>query len=343
MIYLRLTWQRLLITLLTLWGLATIVFFMVKLIPGDEAQVAAGPGATPAQIEIVARRLGLDAPMYEQYLSFLGRLVRGDLGTSILSAQPVLSDLAAVLPSTIELMLAAALLGLVLALPAALWAAARRDGAADGATRIAAILAGGLPTFWLALMLQYLFGTVWRLTPISGQNSFGVGAPVVTGMPTLDAILGGNPAALFDALHYLILPAVVFAVPFSSQVFRVLRATLLGVLASDMVPPVRAKGASERRILLRHAFPGAMVPTINLVGTLFGGMIGGAILVETVFARRGVGTYLANAVAQKDTFAVLGTVMFVGITVCFVNLLADLAVLFVDPRLRGTALGEGSR
>lgn len=343
MVYLRLVGQRLLLTLLTLWGLATIVFFMVKMIPGDEAQVAAGPGATQAQVEIVSQRLGLDAPMYEQYLRFLGRLVRGDLGTSILSAQPVLSDLAAVLPSTIELMLAAALLGLLLAVPAALLAASRRDGATDGATRIAAILAGGLPTFWLALMLQFLFGRVWRITPISGQNSFGVSAPVVTGMPTIDSIIAGNPAALVDSVHYLILPAVVFAVPFASQVFRVLRAALIAVLASDMVPPVRAKGASERRILLRHAFPGAMVPTINVVGTLFGGMIGGAILVETVFARRGVGTYLANAVAQKDTFAVLGTVMFVGITVCIVNLVADLAELLIDPRLRGTALGEGAR
>ena len=341
--YLRLIGQRLLITLLTLWGLATLVFFMVKLIPGDEAQVAAGPGASQDQVAIVAHRLGLDVPIYEQYLRFIGRLLQGDLGTSILSSQPVLADLAAVLPSTIELMIFAAAIGLLIAVPAALWAAGRRDGPVDGSTRVGAILAGGLPTFWLALMLQYLLGTVWRIAPISGQNSFGMAAPVVTGIPTVDALIAGNLPAFSDALGHLILPAIVFAVPFAAQVFRVLRATLIGVLASDMVPPVRAKGASAWRILLRHALPNSMVPAINLVGTLFGGMMAGAILVETVFARRGVGTYLANAVAQKDTFAVLGTVVFVGASVCIVNLVADLAVLLVDPRLRSTALGAAAR
>jgi peptide/nickel transport system permease protein len=343
MLYLRFIGQRLVITLLTLWGLATLVFFMVKLIPGDEAQVAAGAGATSEQVAIVAQRLGLDGTLYEQYLRFIGRLLRGDLGTSILSSQPVLADLANVLPSTLELMVTASIFGLLIAIPAALWAAAKRDGPADGGTRVAAILAGGLPTFWLALMLQYLLGTVWHVTPISGQNAFGMAAPVVTGAPTLDAALAGNAAALQDSLGHLVLPTLVFAIPFASQIFRVLRATLLGVLASDMVPPVRAKGARGGRILLHHALPNALVPTISLVGSLVGGMMGGVILVETVFARRGVGTYLANAVAQKDTFAVLGTVMFVGASVCLLNLIADLAVLAVDPRLRATALGGQAR
>jgi dipeptide transport system permease protein len=332
--YLRLLGQRLLMTILTLWGLATVVFLMIKLIPGDEAHIAAGPDATPAQVKIVAHNLGLDLPLPQQYLAFMSRLRHGDLGTSIISSRPVLADLSAVLPSTLELLVFSTLLGLLMAFPAALVSAARRDGVMDFTGRLVVIIAGALPAFWLALMLQYFLGAVWQITPISGQNSFGVLTPVVTGAPTLDALLAGNFPALGDALRYLILPAFVFAVPFACQVYRILRATLLGVLASDLILPVRAKGASPTRIVLRHALPNALAPTVSLIGTLVGGMIAGAVLVETVFARRGVGTYLANAVALKDTYAVLGTVMFIGLTVCVVNLAADLVTLLIDPRLK---------
>jgi dipeptide transport system permease protein len=343
MAYLRLIGNRLLMMILTLWGLATVVFMMIKLIPGDEAQIAAGPDATDAQVKIVAHNFGLDLPLPQQYAAFIGRLLHGDLGTSIISSRPVLADLSAVLPSTLELLVASTLLGLLMAFPAALVAAARRDGVTDMSSRLVVIVAGALPAFWLALMLQYFLGTVWRITPISGQHSFGVSPPNLTGVPTLDALLAGDIPAFGDALRYLILPAFVFAVPFACQVYRTLRATLLGVLASDLVLPVRAKGASTTRIVLRHALPNAMAPTVSLIGTLIGGMIAGAVLVETVFARRGVGSYLANAVALKDTYAVLGTVMFIGLTVCVVNLLADLVTLAIDPRLKRTQLAGAMR
>ncbi len=343
MAYLRLIGQRLVMTILTLWGLASLVFIMIKLLPGNEAQVAAGPGASAAQVALVAERLGLDRPVVEQYASFLGRLLRGDFGTSVVSAKPVLTELTAVLPSTFELMIAASILGVLMAIPPALVAVARRGRAFDGSSRILAVAGGAMPAFWLALMLQYLLGSVWRIAPISGQHSFGISSPIMTGMPTIDALLAGNLPAFGDALSYLLLPAFVFAVPFASQVFRLLRATLLGVMASDMILPLRAKGASTPRILLRHALPNALPPTVSLIGTLVGGMVGGAILVETVFARRGVGSYLANAVALKDTYAVLGAVMFVGVTVCLVNLAADIFTLMLDPRIRGAQFSGGQK
>lgn len=343
MSYLRLIGRRLVMMVLTLLGLATLVFIMIKLIPGDEAQVAAGPGASQEQVAAVSKRLGLDLPLPEQYFAFLGRLLRGDLGTSVVSAKPVLTELAAVLPSTIELMIFASILGVLMAFPPALIAATYRGKAFDGLSRLLAVVGGAMPAFWLALMLQYFLGSVWRITPISGQHSFGIASPTITGMPTIDALLAGDLPAVFDAFAYLILPAFVFAVPFASQVYRLLRATLLGVLASDMVLPVRAKGASTRTIVLRHALPNALAPTISLIGTLVGGMVGGAILVETVFARRGVGSFLANSVALKDTYAVLGAVMFVGIAVCVVNLVADVVTLMLDPRIRGRQMGAGAR
>lgn len=331
--------RRLGLTLLTLVGLATLVFTMVKLMPGDEAQMAAGADASAAQIEAVRERLGLDAPVIIQYFGFLGRLVRGDLGTSIVTLQPVLSDLEKVLPSTLELVFLAMLLNLAIAIPAGIVAAHRQGGVFDGIGRVLAVTLGGMPAFWLALVLQYLLGSLWRVVPISGQTAFGMGAPIVTGAPTLDAIIALNGASLLSALHHLILPASVLAALFATQVFRTLRASLLGVLRSDFIMAVRAKGASAGHMLTRHALPNSFNPVLTLSGTQAGAMIGSAVLVETVFARQGIGAYMFNAVAQKDTFAVLGSVMFIGTVVCLVNLAVDILQLLLDPRIRAAQMG----
>jgi len=332
--------RRLGLTLLTLWGLASLVFLMVKLMPGDEAQMAAGADASAAQIEAVRERLGLDAPVILQYFGFLGRLVRGDLGTSIVTLQPVLNDLDKVLPSTLELVFFAMLINLAVAIPTGIVAANRQGGIFDTVCRVTAVMLGGMPAFWLALVLQYLLGSVWRIVPISGQSSFGMAAPTVTGATAVDAIIALNGPAFLDALHHLILPAAVLAALFATQVFRTLRASLLGVLRSDFITAIRAKGASSRRMLVRHALPNSLNPVLTLSGTQAGAMIGSAVLVETVFARQGIGAYMFNAVAQKDSFAVLGSVMFIGTVVCLVNLAVDILQLLVDPRIRAAQLGS---
>lgn len=334
--------RRLGLTVLTLWGLASLVFLMVKLMPGDEAQMAAGADASAAQIEAVRERLGLDAPVFVQYLGFLGRAARGDFGTSIVTLQPVLNDLSMVLPSTFELVFVAMLINLAIAIPTGIVAAHRSGGVFDSICRVAAVTLGGMPAFWLALVLQYVLGSLWRVVPISGQASFGMAAPIVTGAPTLDALIAADGAAFLDAFHYLILPAAVLAILFSTQIFRTLRTGLLGVLKSDFIMAIRAKGASSRRMLIRHALPNSLNPVLTLSGTQAGAMIGSAVLVETVFARKGIGAYMFNAVAQKDTFAVLGSVMFIGAVVCIVNLLVDIMQLLLDPRVRSAQFGGSS-
>lgn len=332
--------KRLGLTVLTLWGLATLVFLMIKLMPGDEAQMAAGADASAAQVEAMRIRLGLDAPLIAQYLRFLLRVAQGDFGTSIVTLQPVMSDLGKVLPSTLELVVVAMLINLSVAIPAGIVAAYRQGGAFDSLCRAAAVTLGGMPAFWLALVLQFLLGRVWRVVPISGQVSFGMGSPVVTGAPSLDALLAFNGAGFLNALWHLALPAAVLAALFSTQVFRTLRASLLGVLRSDFVMAVRAKGASARRMLTDHALPNSLNPVLTLAGTQAGAMIGSAVLVETVFARKGIGAYMFNAVAQKDTFAVLGSVMFIGTVVCLVNLAVDVMQLVLDPRIRSAQFGS---
>ena len=328
---------------LSLVGLMTLIFLMIKLIPGDEALVIAGPDASPEQIAAVRQRYGLDASLFVQYLRFLGRLAQGDLGLSTSTYQPVLAELRQVLPSTVELVCVTMAFSLLAAIPAATVAAARRGGVFDGSSRLVAVVAGGLPSFWLALnMGQFLFASQWRILPISGHLGFGMMVPEWTGMISVDALLAGDFEAFRDALWHIVLPAVALAAIFSAQVYRTLRASLIAILEADFIAPVRAKGASFWRIMLRHALPNAIGPTLNLAGMQLGAMIGSAVLVESIFGRQGVGSYLTNGVAQKDTFAVVGAVFFVGAIVCIVNFIVDILQILLDPRLRHAQLTEAS-
>lgn len=340
--YLHFIGARMAVTAMTLFGLMTLVFLMIKVIPGDEARIIAGPEAAPAQIEAVRVKFGLDAPLAVQYVRFLGQVLRGDLGTSISTLQPVLLDLRAVLPSTLELVVVTMVFSFLIATAAALVAASWRGSAVDDTSRVIAVIAGGLPTFWLALMIQYLFAAEWRIFPISGQQSFQFFADPITGSPLLDSLLRGNLSAFLDAVGYIVLPATALGIFFTVQLFRTLRASLIAILHSEFIVAARAKGVSFNRVMMRHALPNAMGPTITLAGIQLGIMVGSAVLVESIFGRQGIGSYLQNAVAQKDTFAVLGTVLAIGTLVCIINFVVDLVQLMLDPRVRAAQF-EGSR
>lgn len=326
--------RRLLLLLITLWGIVTIVFLMIKAIPGDEAQAAAGVTATPEQVEVVRERLGLDESILHQYAVYLGRLLHGDLGTSIFTFQPVVDDLATLLPYTIELVALAMVINLTVGVPLGVWAAARHQGRTDHSIRLLAIFCGALPTFWLAMIAQSVVGQKLGWVPISGVATVGVEVPRSTGFLTVDSLLAGDMVAFSDALAHLILPAAVLAIPFMSFVIRVVRSSMITALEADHVAAARAKGAPERTILLQHGLRNAVAPVSTLIGLQVGWMLGGAVLVETVFSRPGFGSYLTQAVAHKDTFAVLGMVLVVGILVTFVGLLVDLLQLAADPRVR---------
>lgn len=326
--------RRLPQTVVSVWGIATVIFLLMKAIPGDPARIAAGRTATPGQVEAARQRLGLDEPLIEQYLGYLGRLLHGDLGTSVVTFQPVTSDLASVLPPTLELVALTMAINLGVAVPLGVIAAVRQGRLADTAIRVIVVLGGGIPVFWLGLMLQYLIGARLGWLPISGKTSYGMESPAVTGFPTLDALLAGNTAGFFDTLAHLVLPAVALSAPFLATVARGIRSSLLGALASDHVVFARAKGGSTRHVVVRHALRSSLTPTLTLLGMQFGWMLGAALLVETVFGLPGVGTYLATSVTSQDTFAVLGAVLVIGVVFVLTNLLVDLAQLALDPRTR---------
>jgi ABC-type dipeptide/oligopeptide/nickel transport system permease component len=341
---LRFLLRRLGTAVLTLIGLVTIVFAMIKLIPGDEARVAAGEGATPEQVQRIRAQLGLDKPLTVQFGRYLGKLAHGDLGISIVTHRPVASDIGAVLPATAQLVVLALVIALLVSIPAASVAAVQSGRGIDTASRISVIVAAGLPTFWLALVFQWLFGTLLHVLPISGTLSIGLAAPRWSGMTVLDSLRTGNLGIFLDALRHLILPAVVLSIPAGAQFFRLLRAEMLAVLQREHITVARAKGVPMRRIVVGHALPNAFGPLLTQLGIQVGFTVASVVLIESIFSLPGIGTYLFNSVEQRDIFAVLGAVLTIGVIVVAANFLVDIAQLWRDPQLRAAQIGgEGVR
>lgn len=330
----RLIGRRLLLGLITLVALAAIVFFISKLVPGDPARVAAGENATADQIAAARIRLGLDKPVVLQFLVYLSHVARGDLGVSISTHSPVITGLAAALPTTIELVLLAMVLMVVVSVPAATWAALHRDRPVDSTLRFSAVFAAGIPTFWLALLLQFFLAGKLQILPISGAISRKYSVQRHTGFMLIDATISGGPAALWDALQHLLLPAVVLAVLFGAQLFRALRTEMIRVLAREHLTVARAKGVPRSVLVRKHLLPNAVGPAITILGVQFGMMVGSAVLVESIFALPGLGSYLTSAVGAADINALLGAVLVVGVVVVLASLAVDIIQALRDPRLR---------
>ncbi|MFD7156598.1 ABC transporter permease [Kribbella sp. NPDC059898] len=323
----------------TVLVLVIVVFLMIKAIPGDEAKVAAGESASPEQVAAVRHQLGLDKPVIGQLLVFVKHLLHGDLGTSIATHTTVASGVAAALPPTLELVVLAMLLMVLFAFPAAVVSAANRDRSRDLVTRFSVLTLAAIPTFWLALELQNVLAAKWHVFPISGVLSRGVTVPHRTGSVMLDSLLAGNFAAFSNAFQHFLLPAFVLMIPFASSLYRAFRAELISVFARDHITVARAKGLPRRLLIRQHVVPNALGPALTILGIEFGYMIGAAVLVEAIFGINGVGSYMTTAVANKDTFAVLGCVLVIGVVVVLTNLVVDILQLLRDPRIRASQTG----
>jgi ABC-type dipeptide/oligopeptide/nickel transport system permease component len=326
--------QRLAMVPAVLWAVATLVFFMIKLIPGDPARVAAGRNATIEQVEAMQEKLGLTKPLFEQYFSFLSQTVQGDLGTSIFTFRPVLVDLMQVLPSSIELVFAAMLINLLIAIPLGIVTALVRGSVTDVVLRLLTLIGATVPVFWLGLVLQYLLGAKLKIFPISGQKPSGTQIERVTGMTTIDAFISGDFILFTQTLRYIALPAFVLSLAFIAVSARTLRSGMINVLDSDYVQLSRAKGVSKIRMVSKHALRNAILPTFTILGMQVGWMLGSTVLVESIFGRQGIGSYATTAVLQKDIFAVISVVLVMGVVVTLLNLLVDIGHKIIDPRLR---------
>jgi peptide/nickel transport system permease protein len=321
---------------LVVFGVSLITFIVSHLIPGDPARLIAGEHASDAVVAAIRGRLGLDRPIYVQYLRYLGDLLHGDLGTSIRTGRPVLEDIAAFFPATLELVIAALLFAVAVGVPLGVASAVWRDRWIDQIARILAVLGISTPAFWLGLLVILLFYGKLGLLPAGGiADPLAASPPAVTGLYLADAAIALDGAALINGLRHLILPGLTLGFVHVGVVARQIRSAMLDQLAEDYVRTAKAGGLSKARVVLRHALPNAMIPSVTVLGLAFGDLLYGAVLTETVFAWPGMGSYVVASIQALDFPAVMGFTVVVSFAYVVVNLLVDLAYLALDPRITG--------
>jgi ABC-type dipeptide/oligopeptide/nickel transport system permease component len=305
------------------------VFVLRQVIPADPARAAVGPNAPAAAVEAKRIELGLDRPLVEQFGSYLSRLAVGDLGESTRTLRPVRSDIAEFLPASLELVLAALLVGVLLALVLAL---AQVWFPRFWPVRLALLAGASAPTFLTALLLLLL---LWYQLPLlpGGDRTLYADAPTgPTGLLTVDSILAGRPEVLWDAIQHLVLPALTLGLPVGVAVGRALRSSLVGVLRQDYVRTARSKGLSEGQVLRHHALRNAATAPLAMVGLQFGLVLAGLLVVERIYSWPGLGLYTVQALGQSDLTAVLGVALVFGVAYLVVNALVDLVQAWADPR-----------
>ena len=320
---------------LMLFGLVCLTFVISNVAPSDPAALAAGPDAGRSQIEQVRRDYGLDRPLHEQFARYVGDLARGDFGRSIATSRSVGTDLARYFPATLELVILAMLMGVLLGVPLGVLSALRKDGPADQATRLFAVSGIALPPFWFGLLLQLAFATWLGLLPTSGRLSvFTEPAPAITGLLLVDSLLRGDIALFREALSHIILPAIVLSLPCLASILRVNRSEMVEALRTDYVVAARAHGVAPWRIVWVHALKNAMLPTLAIIGLRWGWMMSSTVLVETVFDWPGIGLYAVSSAIAGDFKPVMGVTLIVGLNFMVANLIVDLLYGVLDPRLR---------
>lgn len=316
-------------------GVAVITFFLVNAIPGDPGRALAGPYASEATVAQIRANWRLDEPLLAQLLAYLGNLATGNLGVSIQSRAPVADEIFGRLPATLELSFTALLIMIVVGLGLGITAAVQNGRFLDHVARVVAVLGAALPVFWLALMAQLVFYSMLGWLPAVGRNTSEALTPDrITGFNVLDSILTGNWPALGDSVSHLILPALVLAVGGLAGIVRIARASMLEVLHTDYVRAATARGLGWRSVTLRHAFRNALLPSITVIGLLFGATLGGALVVEWVFAWPGIGTFAANSITNLDYPSIIGVTLLFAIAYLIVNLVVDVLYLVINPKLR---------
>lgn len=324
--------RRLLAVIPTLFGVSIIVFLFLRLIPGDPATAILRENATAEQISALNTRLGLGKPLYEQYIDYLSKIVRGDLGEGYFTRSPVIDDLGRRFPATVELALSAVLIATVLGIALGVVAAIRRGSLFDYGTMTLSLIGVSMPIFWLGLMAIYLFAVDLRWLPPSTRGE--QPETLRTGLFTIDYLLSGDVAGFVEAAKHLFLPAVVLATVPLAVIARQTRSAMLEVLSQDFVRTAWSKGLRERAVVTRHVLKNAMLPVITVVGLQVGALLSGAVLTETVFSWPGLGTFVLEAIVQRDYLVVQSIVLVFALIFVLVNLLVDVSYGWLDPRIR---------
>lgn len=318
-----------------LLGLTVLVFVIGRLLPGDPVGLAAGPNASQAEIASLAHEFGFDKPIYVQYWDYMKGLLKGDWGMSVFTHRPVLADLLVYLPATLELVIGAMFLAVLIGIPAGLIAAVYRDRWPDYVSRSLSLGAISMPRFFLGLLLQLGFAMALGWLPLTGRFPLTMDPPpFVTGFLTIDSLLAHDLSAFWTAITYLILPALATCFSPLASITRTMRAATIEVLQQDYVTTARALGLSPKLIICKYVLKNAMSSTLTVIGLYVGWLLGGTVLVETVFDWPGIGLYATKAIVTQDFTPVIGVTLMIGILFVSANLIVDLLYGVLNPKVR---------
>jgi len=327
--------KRLISIGITLIGLSVIVFTISRIAPGDPAKLAAGPDATEEMVQVIRKEFSLDKPLTVQYVNYMKGLIRGDFGRSIRTRHLVWEDIKLFLPATFELVFVSIGFSILFGILFGILSAVYRDTWIDHSARFFSVTGVAIPMFWMGIMLQLLLAAKFHLLPIGGRLDTMVNPPpTITHFFLIDSLVTGNWVVFKNALFHIFLPAFVLSFPALASITRINRAEMLEVLHKDFVLNEKAQGISERLIIAKYALKNALIPTLTMIGLRYGWMLGGTILVETVFDWPGIGNYAVGAAVYSDFQPVMAVTIILGLNFMVVNLLVDLGYGALDPRVR---------
>ena len=307
--------QRLLLLVPTLLGVVTVVFLLLRLIPGDPAEFIMGDYATKEGLALLRAQMGLDLPLYKQYAIFIADWAKGDMGRSLISGQPALKEVLSVFPYSIHLATAGMFIATVVGIPLGVFSAIRQNTLVDYSAMAVALFGVSMPVFWIGIMAILLFSYYLPYFPATGL---------------------GEPDDWVSLLHHLFLPAMTLGLASTAYIARLTRSAMLEVIRQDYIRTARSKGLSEKIVIVRHALRNALIPVLALIGLTFGWALGSSILIETVFSRAGLGLLLIKAIFARDYPVVQAGVALLAVSVVLINLMIDLLIVFIDPRIRLT-------
>ena len=328
--------RRLSLVIPTLVGVTIITFTLTYVLPGNPAVVKAGPLVSPEMVKELEKEMGLDQPAWVQYWRYISGVLRGDLGQSSSTGRPVLQDFRQRLPATLELTLASLLIALVIGIPLGAQSAVHRDTAIDHVGRIVGVAGVAMPTFWTGLLALYFFFYLLGVAPPPlGRLGSGIEPPqAITGLYVVDSLLTGDWKALGSSLHQLMLPAFTLGLSVMAPIARMVRSTMLEILESDYIKAAWAAGIPRRRVIYGDALANALIPVVTILGIVFGFLMAGNAVVESVFAWPGIGNYAITSLMTKDSGPIQSFVLFVAVLYVVVNFVIDMVYGLIDPRIR---------
>ncbi|OPX03405.1 ABC transporter permease [Geobacillus sp. LEMMY01] len=326
--------RRVLMVIPVLFGMSLVVFFMIRAIPGNPAQVILGQKATKEAVAALTHKLGLDEPWYVQYVKYIGGLLHGDLGESIRTGAPIAEEIWPYLAATIELSLAAMLIAVIIGVNAGIISAWFQNSWFDYIAMVLALIGVSMPIFWLGLMEQWLFSIELDWLPTSGREDVRNPVEPITHLYLIDILLSGNTDQFWQVIQHLVLPSMALATIPMAIIARMTRSSMLEVMKSDYIRTARAKGLSMFWVVYKHSLKNAIIPVLTVIGLQTGLLLGGAILTETIFSWPGIGRYIYDAIGYRDYPVIQSGILIIATIFIFINLIVDLLYAIIDPRIK---------